>query len=116
MIELKIRANGRKFSKTKKILIVHPQYSTIEKYAKTHQILLSPFRAGDRMAVPPCGWRVPYVIVYGEPGRPLINSVRNPLEVTAATDIQARPNAVYYITKVFIPVLNRCAHCWLLKV
>ena len=77
----------------------------------THRMFLSSFRAGDRMAVPPCGWRGPYVIVYGEPGRPLINSVRNPLEVTAATDMQARPNAVYYITKVFIPVLNRCAHC-----
>jgi hypothetical protein len=27
------------------------------------------------------GWRVPYVIIHGEPGRPLINSVRRPEEV-----------------------------------
>ena len=62
----------------------------------------------DRMAVPASGWRVPYVIVYGEPGRPLIHSVRCPLDVVEARDAELRPNAVYYITKLLVPMLNRC--------
>ena len=49
-----------------------------------------------------------FLTVYGEPGRPLIHSVRSPVEVIEATaDSEMRPNAVYYITKVIIPVLNR---------
>merc|ERR1712079_279482 len=79
----------------------------------------------DRMAIPPVGWRVPYVIVYGEPGRPLIHSVRQPNQVLfdshetitidsglssflPSMDSTLRPNDMYYITKVVIPVLSRC--------
>jgi len=79
----------------------------------------------DRMAVPPVGWRVPYVIVYGEPGSPLINSVRQPDQVLfdshetitlvpglsslpVSVDSTLRTNDLYYITKVVIPVLSRC--------
>lgn len=77
------------------------------------------------MAIPPMGWRVPYVIVYGEPGRPLIHSVRRPEEVlfeshekiaaeqgtfaiSNTMDTSLRPNDSYYIMKVIIPVLSRC--------
>ena len=75
------------------------------------------------MAVPPTGWRVPYLIVYGEPGRPLIHSVRTPEEVLEAMNPTLlassssvrqnnvslmRPNAQYYITKVIVPALDRC--------
>lgn len=60
----------------------------------------------DRRAVPRSGQRVPYVIVYGEPGRPLIQSVRSPEEVL--NDSTLRPNAQYYISKVISPPLNRC--------
>ena len=79
----------------------------------------------DRMAIPPVGWRVPYVIVYGEPGRPLIHSVRTPEKVlfeahktisslqgafddVANFDTSLRPNVSYYIMKVIVPVLSRC--------
>ena len=90
--------------------------------------MLSIFRRAlriDRMALPPMGWRVPYVIVYGEPGRPLIHSVRSPEEVlfeshenvhgafaknrlSPPLDSTLRPNNTYYIMKVIIPVLSRC--------
>ena len=74
------------------------------------------------MNIPPVGWRVPYVIVYGEPGRPLIHSVRKPEEVlfeanpvisvegptSLMLDSSLRPNASYYIMKVIVPVLGRC--------
>ena len=33
------------------------------------------------MCIPNIGERVPYVIIYGEPGKPLIQSVRSPDEV-----------------------------------
>ena len=58
----------------------------------------------DRRAVPRTGERVPYVIAYGEPGRPLIQSVRAPAELLA--DEGARPNAHYYITKAIVPPLT----------
>jgi DNA polymerase zeta len=66
------------------------------------------------MSAPNVGERVPYVIVYGEPGRPLIHSVRSPKEVLASKwsagnqVASLRPNATYYITKVIIPALSRC--------
>ena len=66
------------------------------------------------MSIPPSGQRVPYVIVYGEPGRPLFHSVRSPQEVLEAqypkgdTVGLLRPNTHYYITKVIVPALNRC--------
>lgn len=66
------------------------------------------------MRVPNIGERVPYVIVYGEPGKPLIQSVRSPEEVLCEKwnpggggDI-LRPNAIYYVTKVIVPPLSRC--------
>lgn len=71
----------------------------------------------DRMRIPNIGERVPYVIIYGEPGKPLIQSVRSPDEVLKgkwldAADCQnamsMRPNAAYYITKVIVPALSRC--------
>jgi len=60
----------------------------------------------DRRAVPCRGQRVPYVVVYGQPGTPLIQSVRTPHEVLA--DPNARPNGQYYATKVVAPSLQRC--------
>lgn len=69
----------------------------------------------DRMCVPNVGERVPYVIVYGEPGTPLIQSVRSPEEVLSqkwsshrGQAASLRPNATYYITRVIIPALSRC--------
>ena len=71
----------------------------------------------DRMRIPNVGERIPYVIIYGEPGKPLIQSVRSPDEVLKgkwldAADCQnamsMRPNAAYYITKVIVPALSRC--------
>ncbi|KAL1488019.1 hypothetical protein ABEB36_015394 [Hypothenemus hampei] len=55
---------------------------------------------------PRSGERVPYVIVNGPPGLPLIRLVRSPKDLLA--DPSLRPNAVYYITKVIIPPINRC--------
>lgn len=51
------------------------------------------------------GERVPYVIVYGTPGVPLIQLVRRPLEVLQ--DPGLRLNATYYITKQILPPLQR---------
>lgn len=66
----------------------------------------------DRMRVPNVGERVPYVIIYGEPGKPLIQSVRSPEEVLiekwSGSKQNTRPNASYYITKVIVPALSRC--------
>ncbi len=62
---------------------------------------------GDRRAVPRTGERVPYVVVHGEPGRPLIHSVRSPSEALAEWP-RVRPNGVYYVTRVVGPPLNRC--------
>ena len=44
----------------------------------------------DRMRIPNVGERVPYVIVYGEPGKPLIQSVRSPDEVLKGRVIQPK--------------------------
>jgi len=60
----------------------------------------------DRRAVPRVGERVPYVVVYGEPGLPLIQLVRTPQAVLDQPHL--RLNCAYYITKVIIPPLNRC--------
>lgn len=49
---------------------------------------------------------MPYVIINGPPGLPLIKLVRSPRELIA--DPSLRPNALYYITKVIIPPINRC--------
>ncbi|XP_051951209.1 DNA polymerase zeta catalytic subunit [Xyrauchen texanus] len=59
----------------------------------------------DRRLEPRVGERVPYVIVYGMPGVPLIQLVRRPLEVLQ--DPSLRLNATYYITKQILPPLAR---------
>ncbi|TUF20349.1 DNA polymerase zeta catalytic subunit [Bagarius yarrelli] len=61
--------------------------------------------AHDRRLEPRVGERVPYVIVYGSPGVPLIQLVRHPLEVLQ--DPALRPNSIYYITKQILPPLAR---------
>ncbi|XP_060525444.1 DNA polymerase zeta catalytic subunit isoform X2 [Cylas formicarius] len=60
----------------------------------------------DRRSEPRSGERVPYVIVNGSPGLPLIKLVRSPWDIL--NDCSLRPNALYYITKVIIPPINRC--------
>uniref|UniRef100_A0AAQ6A4C7 DNA polymerase zeta catalytic subunit n=1 Tax=Amphiprion ocellaris TaxID=80972 RepID=A0AAQ6A4C7_AMPOC len=59
----------------------------------------------DRRLEPRVGERVPYVIVYGTPGVPLIQLVRRPMEVLQ--DAGLRLNATYYITKQILPPLAR---------
>ncbi|KAI1897439.1 hypothetical protein AGOR_G00083300 [Albula goreensis] len=61
--------------------------------------------AHDRRLEPRVGERVPYVIIYGLPGVPLIQLVRRPLEVLQ--DPSLRLNATYYITKQILPPLSR---------
>ncbi|KAM9316643.1 DNA polymerase zeta catalytic subunit [Gastrophryne carolinensis] len=61
--------------------------------------------AYDRRSEPRVGERVPYVIVYGTPGIPLIQLVRRPIDVLQ--DHNLRLNATYYITKQILPPLNR---------
>ncbi|XP_054832300.1 DNA polymerase zeta catalytic subunit [Eublepharis macularius] len=61
--------------------------------------------AYDRRSEPRVGERVPYVIVYGTPGLPLIQLVRRPIEVLQ--DSNLRLNATYYITKQILPPLAR---------
>ncbi len=59
----------------------------------------------DRCSEPRRGERVPYVIVYGAPGQPLIQLVRRPSELME--DHGLRLNAAYYVTKQLIPPLDR---------
>lgn len=61
--------------------------------------------AYDRRSEPRVGERVPYIIVYGMPGLPLIQLVRRPIEVLQDTNL--RLNATYYITKQILPPLAR---------
>ncbi|XP_038583793.1 LOW QUALITY PROTEIN: DNA polymerase zeta catalytic subunit [Micropterus salmoides] len=61
--------------------------------------------AYDRRLEPRVGERVPYVVVYGLPGVPLIQLVRRPMEVLQ--DHSLRLNATYYITKQILPPLAR---------
>ncbi|XP_030261407.1 DNA polymerase zeta catalytic subunit isoform X3 [Sparus aurata] len=61
--------------------------------------------AYDRRLEPRVGERVPYVIVYGIPGVPLIQLVRRPMEVLQEPSL--RLNATYYITKQILPPLAR---------
>ena len=65
-------------------------------------------RAGlavDRRSEPRQKERVPYVIVCGVPGQPLIQLVRRPEDVLQQPGL--RLNANYYITKQLIPPLDR---------
>lgn len=59
----------------------------------------------DPRAEPRAGERVLYVIVYGEPGLPLIKLVKEPHELL--TDTSLRINSQYYVTRVVIPPLER---------
>lgn len=61
--------------------------------------------AYDRRLEPRVGERVPYVVVYGMPGVPLIQLVRRPLEVLQ--DAGLRLNSAYYISKQILPPLDR---------
>ncbi|XP_066469530.1 DNA polymerase zeta catalytic subunit isoform X1 [Tiliqua scincoides] len=61
--------------------------------------------AYDRRSEPRVGERVPYVIIYGMPGLPLIQLVKQPIEVLQ--DPNLRLNATYYITKQILPPLAR---------
>lgn len=60
----------------------------------------------DKRNEPRSGERVPYVIINGPPGLPLIRLVRSPWEVLHEPTLT--PNALYYITKAIIPPINRC--------
>lgn len=60
----------------------------------------------DPRAEPRRGERVPYLVINGPPGLPLIRLVRSPHEYLANEALKI--NAIYYITKVLIPPLNRC--------
>ncbi|KAK6169216.1 hypothetical protein SNE40_020308 [Patella caerulea] len=59
----------------------------------------------DPRSEPRTGERVPYIIVYGSPGLPLIQLVREPRDML--TDPTLRLNGTYYITKQILPPLNR---------
>ncbi|RWS22938.1 DNA polymerase zeta catalytic subunit-like protein, partial [Leptotrombidium deliense] len=62
-------------------------------------------RSVDPRAEPRKHERVPYVIVYGSDDQPLIELVRQPLELV--TNPSLRLNAMYYIERVIIPPLSR---------
>ena len=59
----------------------------------------------DRRSEPRVSERVPYVVVHGSPGLPLIQLVRTPQEYLRDPSLQL--NAPYYITRQIIPALNR---------
>ena len=59
----------------------------------------------DRRSEPRPAERVPYVIVYGTPGQPLIQLVKQPEELLNNPGL--RLNGVYYITKQVLPALDR---------
>ena len=60
----------------------------------------------DEMAVPPHGWRVPYVVVNGPPGAQLRHLVRTPEEVLKRGS-ELRVNYLYYMSKCINPALDR---------
>ncbi|XP_033118831.1 DNA polymerase zeta catalytic subunit-like isoform X2 [Anneissia japonica] len=61
--------------------------------------------SNDHRSEPRTGERVPYVIVYGSPGLPLIQLVRSPIDVIQ--NPSQRLNAIYYVTKQILPPLDR---------
>lgn len=61
--------------------------------------------AVDRRSEPRVSERVPYVVVHGSPGLPLIQLVRTPQDYLQ--DPSYNLNAPYYITRQIIPALNR---------
>uniref|UniRef100_A0A1B0A7J0 DNA polymerase zeta catalytic subunit n=1 Tax=Glossina pallidipes TaxID=7398 RepID=A0A1B0A7J0_GLOPL len=60
----------------------------------------------DPRRIPRRGERVPFIIINGPPGVPLIRLVRHPHEIL--NDDAFKINALYYITKAIIAPLNRC--------
>lgn len=68
--------------------------------------LFRKWTAIDKRNEPRTKERVPYIIANGPPGVPLIRLVRSPRDFL--NDPSLRPNAIYYITKVIIPPINRC--------
>ncbi|XP_050053975.1 DNA polymerase zeta catalytic subunit isoform X2 [Aphis gossypii] len=68
--------------------------------------LAKQWTAVDRRAEPRVKERVPYLIVAGSKGLPLIKLVRSPRHFIS--DKAARINAEYYITRAIIPPLQRC--------
>lgn len=66
----------------------------------------SRLQRADRRAEPRVGERVPYVVVYGAPGLPLIDLVRTPTELLGSPGL--RPNAEYYVLRAVAPPLQRC--------
>ena len=59
----------------------------------------------DRCSEPRPGERVPYVVVYGRPGQPLIQLVKEPHELIENPAL--RINAEYYISNQILPAVNR---------
>ncbi|XP_066919058.1 uncharacterized protein [Clytia hemisphaerica] len=59
----------------------------------------------DRRSEPRTGQRVPYVVIHGSPGLPLIQLVRPPQDLVDNSGL--RINDVYYITKQILPALSR---------
>lgn len=83
--------------------------NTIENFPFIHFsvfFLIRKWTAVDKRNEPRSGERVPYVIVNGPPGLPLIRMVHSPRDLL--NDPSLRPNALYYITRVIIPPINRC--------
>ncbi|XP_001949189.2 DNA polymerase zeta catalytic subunit [Acyrthosiphon pisum] len=68
--------------------------------------LAKQWTAVDRRAEPRVKERVPYLIIAGPKGLPLIKLVRSPKHFIS--DKSARINAEYYITRAIIPPLQRC--------
>ena len=60
----------------------------------------------DRRAEPRSGERIPYLVVYGSPGLPLIRLVVPAEQVLKEPSL--RLNAHYYISRVIVPPLQRC--------
>ena len=72
----------------------------------TDRLAGSRLTRADRRAEPRVGQRVPYAVVYGAPGLPLIELVRTPAELLA--DPALRLNAEYYVSRAVAPPLQRC--------
>lgn len=60
----------------------------------------------DRRSEARIGERVPYIVVYGSPGVPLIRLVVPARQLLY--DSSLRLNTHYYISRVIIPPLQRC--------
>lgn len=60
----------------------------------------------DRRNEPRIGERVPYIVIYGSPGVPLIRLVVPANQLLS--DPSLRLNGHYYISRAIIPALQRC--------